>query len=264
MTKLGTDVALHLPTELGTDVTGPSGPPPPTGPVLYGLQSFTTADYYQSVNNPGGIEGNATGFWVAALFRIDTQAVASATRALFARYSSAPLAGWGFLTTGTNAVFSFYNIDGVVSARPVNYGIAASNVGKIMLGVGVREPGQIRLYVNKVQSGAPFALTGFTPAVDRTYVGRRTSGNPASSATFFGGCGGIGIPTLAEIEAQADAVKVAGDIVEIPGKTDSLWSPKQDQAGSAPALLEDKIGAEDMQRVGAPVLVQVTNPVFGW
>lgn len=29
MTKLGTDVALHLPTELGTDVTGPGGPPPP-------------------------------------------------------------------------------------------------------------------------------------------------------------------------------------------------------------------------------------------
>ena len=29
MTKLGTDLALHLPTELGTDVAAPSGPPPP-------------------------------------------------------------------------------------------------------------------------------------------------------------------------------------------------------------------------------------------
>ena len=259
MTKLGTDLALHLPLELGTDLAGGGGGgPPPVDPTMYGVQGFSTADFYQTAL-PGGIAGTAAGFWVSCLLRLDALVVAN--RSFLGRFTTG--AGWIFtVTSAHNLIFQLVDGGGVIRAS-ANFPVTAV-AGKIMHVAAVFDGAALRLHVNRSQVGAPTALSGFTVANERMLAGKRATGSATTSGTMFGVCGGHAVPTLAEVEAQADAIKLAGDIVAIPGKTDSLWSVKQDQAGTAPAVLDDKVGLEDMAAQGAPALVSDPAPVWGW
>lgn len=234
---------------------------PPPAPVLYGVQGFSISNYYQSAN-PGGIAGSASGFWVALLCRVDQQ-IAPGSRALIARFNTI---GWQLTTTLSNGQFSFQATDGGGTTRnSLSYTIQPADLGKVMHVSGVHDGSTIRLYVNGVGVGAATACVGFTPLADRTYIGRRAVGLPNSNGIFFGACGGHAVVTAAEVTAHANACKAAADIVPIAGKTNSLWSVKQDQAGAAPPVLDDKsAGAQDMDLVGALTLVSVTSPVWGW
>jgi hypothetical protein len=229
---------------------------------LWGVQGFTTANYYQSVSATGGIPGVDTGFWLGLLMRVD------ALTPGVARYIASRLVsnGWQFNLSTTHLLSVTFTNGAGASINTPSSTVQAADVGKVMYLAGVHEgpANLIKLYRNKSLIGSA-AITGYTPGSSPMLVGRRSAGStPFPSGTIFGMCGGHFVPTLAEIEAQADAIKLANDIVEIPGKTSGLWSVKQDRVGgSAPALLDDKIAADDLKITGAPVLVNA-SATWGW
>jgi hypothetical protein len=233
--------------------------------MVYGISGWTAANYYETAS-PGGIAGVDTGFGVWGLIRVDSQAVASATRRIFNR-SSSSATGWFVRTGTTNAtlVFGAASGAGVGTTAPA-YTITAGDVGKVIGFVGVHDGSNLRLYVNRVEVGSGTAITGYTPQSTATRIGARNTGlEPADNITILGCAGGHGVPSLAEVQALFDLMKSSCDVRSISGKTSSLWSAKRDFAGTtAPATLDDKSGSEDMSRVGSALTASSWVPSWGW
>jgi hypothetical protein len=241
-------------------------------PILHGVQSLSVANFYTTAGIPT-LVGSAAGFWVAVLLRIDSQAVASATRLAASTMSTAPNAGnaggWYMQTTGTHSMIMFVpiNVGGSGVSSPVSI-VSASDVGKLLLVVGVHDGAKSRLYIKRAEQGTGSAISGYTPGTNPLNIGRDPRAIlPADGLTVFGLAGGNGIPSLAEVQALHDAVLASEDIVAIPGRTDFLVSVKRDtleNGGVIPTQLKDRIGTDHMSKQGNPTLAPVFARAAGW
>jgi hypothetical protein len=239
-----------------------------TSPVLYGANALTDTDYYGSTD---GVSGHVAGAWFGVPFVVESQAVASQTRTLMGKGSAGT--GWALNSAGTNSTLGcvLYNGVGAPIAGPVIV-IAAADVGKqLLLVVSWDGAGKIHAYVKRAESGTGATMVGFTPALvgDAFRLGRHpfTAGQSASGIRILGCMGGVGVPSLAEVQAAHDAFLAADDIVEIPGKTDYLVSLKQDvlaNGGALPATLINRKGAGSLTKAGAPLLAPIYARAAGW
>jgi hypothetical protein len=236
-------------------------------PIEYAVNALTDADYYGSTD---GVAGHAAGWWYAVPFVLESQAVASQTRVLAAKVSAA--AGWELRTGGTNSTCSCVMANGVGTfiAGPT-MALSASDVGKLLVAFIVWDGTKIRSYLKRLESGTGNAMTGYTPAAagDGFRMGRHpiTAALPASGVRLLGGMGGLGVLSLAEVQAAHDAVLAADDLVEVPGKTDFLVSVKLDTiaaGGAVPTTLTNRKGAGSVTKIGAPALAPIYARAAGW
>lgn len=233
---------------------------------LKGLTGFVATTNYAETASPGGINGVASGFWVACLFSIQSQAVGSATRHLVSKaLAVTPVAGWLLRTSGTNTGIGLAAANGVGTAVATPaFAIPAGHVGKAVLVVGVHTGTSLQLYVDRLAQGAPAAITGYTPQVGAMRMGASPAGASAvASTTIFGVAGGHAVPTLAQVQAYYDQVKAANGILgAMPGvTTQSAWNVL-----GATGTVPDSIDADPMTITtsGALSLVTQTPPVFSW
>lgn len=238
-------------------------------PILYGAQGTTSA-YYTTAGVPA-YPGTSAAFFFASLIRIESQAVASATRLYASTLTAGNSGGYYFQTLGTNSSLWFVpvNVSGTGTASP-SYSIAPADVGKLLLVTGVVDgPGlKCRLYVKRAEVGSGTTITGtsFVPSAGPLNLLRDPRGTlQGDNITVIGATWGHFVPSLAEIQAHHDAVQAAEDIMPIPGKSQALVSFKRDVAGGQlPATLADKIGADNMTRVGSPTLTSIFSRTWGW
>lgn len=251
---------------------GKSGSAAPAPLTMYGGSGWDSTNRLGTAIG-AGLRGAAAGFWDAALVRVDTQS--GTDKFAVATFDStgkgmvtSTVDGWGTVR------FRCGDLAGTGFINSPSDTIAAGDVGKVDLWVGVHTGagGLVRLWTKRVQVGAGTATTGYTvpnPATYRCEIGSWSAGSfPASGLTVFGRVGGVGVPSQAEIEALYDAVKLAGDLVAIPGKTDHLYSVKQDVVAGFPNGLTDRSGTDNMTFWnGASTgidLETVVNPTFRW
>jgi hypothetical protein len=238
-------------------------------PVIYGAQAFSSANYYEV---SGGFPGAITGMFVALLYVVRSQGVASATRVgLSKRPDTAE--GWQVATAGTNSTIGMtLSTTTSTYATPASV-IAANDVGKLMLFTGVLDVPALKLrgYIkrNEISTGTTFAGT-FLPSAVAMMLGRRgVDFLPADAGIdVYGFTCGNAIPTLAEIQALHDACMAAEDIQEIPGRSAMTVSLKRDvlaNAGALPATLLDRTGSQNMSRIGAgPTIAPEYSRAWGW
>lgn len=216
---------------------------------------------FASTANPGGVAGIGTGFWGAALFRIDASG-SSTTRYIVARSTGGPL-GWLIRTLTTNATLMFGAVNGAAAlVSSPTYAVQASDIGKVHLAVGVHDGSNVRLYVARAEVGSGTPITGYTAATTLTRMGANPAGsNGATNMTIFGWAGGHAVPTLAQVQAYFDAVKSARRIVAMPGvATTGAWPV----GTSLATVTETQAGTDNMTVTGTPTLAMVSAPVWGW
>jgi hypothetical protein len=225
-----------------------------TIPILPGITVSDATMYYDTAS--AGIAGAASGFWVALLYCVLSQSVASRSRIPVAHEGNGGVGGWRFQTNGTNSSLFFNCVaaDGTGKLSPASV-INASDVGKLQIAVGVYDApaGLVRLYNKRALVSTGTAITGYLP----TATGMRVGGSsglttliPDGIATY-GVAGGAGIPSLAEVLALTDAVMAGERVKAIAGKTDGLWDFFGETA--LPAQMTDRIGAQHLARVGTPI-----------
>lgn len=234
-----------------------------TNPILHGAKGFTTANYYKAAVN--SLPGSTAGFAVSALFRVESQAVASATRVLFSQQDATPC-GWAIYGGTTAGTIYLSCGNGSVFASSPTVTIAAAEVGKLMLFTGVYDSisNVVRAYVRRVQQGTGTALAApyTVPAVEPR-IGLLSNANyPTTDGfTIFGFQYCLGIPNLAQIQAHHDAVMTNEKMVQIPGFMGTVIDLTQD--GGAVATLTDRdSGGVNFTRQGSPTTVQ--NYVRNW
>lgn len=230
-----------------------------TSPILQGGQAWTDAAYYEALL--GKLLGEASGFTASVLGVITSQAVASVGRRLFAvRGFGNP--GWEFATTGTNSSVNF-SVGGTNSQISPAVTIAASDVGRLFLFTGVWDAAAnvVRIYARRVQqgSGSSPLVGGFAPeTAQKPTIGRRGVGSPADGVAIYGVTYAPGIASLAQIQAQYDAVMASERIQGVPGLPGTvidLTTDIQAAGGAMPATLVDRgTGGVNFTRIGNPQL----------
>lgn len=237
-----------------------------TTPILRGAETLTLTDYFETLINqlPGDA---AAGFTVSLLGVVTSQSVTGG-RHFAQRGSGNP--GWEFLSQGSNASVAF-SLGGGTTSVLVSSTIAAGDVGKLGLYTGVWDPvaGMGRLYAKRAQVGTGTTLTGgFAPdAAVKAMLGRRSAGNPALGFALYGAYYALGVPTLAQVQAQFDLVLSTERIQPIAALgTGVLVDLVQDTAaGGVPATLTDRgAGGINFTRVGAPTLAQQYARAWTW
>jgi hypothetical protein len=267
-------VRVGSPTVIAIDPNTPRLWGYETAPLLYGANALTTGDHFEAAN---GFAGDPAGFWVCALIMINSQAsgIGSANRNIFARRAAAN-AGWNLQTGALNSTISF-SLGGTGGAGTVNSPsqiVAAGDVGKLLLVHGVWDAPSLtaRLYCKRLQLSTGSVFTGgtFVAETGVTQIGRRQNGLAADNITIFGVAAGLGIPTLAGVQAHTDAVMASEELASgIPSLTTSLLvNLKADIVanGSAmPASLLDRSGnAQSFARVGNPAVASQYARAWGW
>lgn len=233
---------------------------------MVGATGWTGSDYCQTAN-PGGEAGDAGGFGVVVLMTIKSQAVSSASRIITER-QSAGTAGYSLQTLTTNAGIRFFAANGVgTTLGSATYTVTASDVGKIMMVVGVHDGDELRLYVNRAEAGAAQAIVGYTAASIQQTIGARSTGQfPLAETTIYGVSTFRGVKTLAQIQALYDDVKLARDILGSGMGPTNGWSFKRAGGTVPPASVANLgSGADAMSRVGSALTYDVVaQPVWGW
>lgn len=239
-----------------------------TSPILYGANGFTNSDAYAGSGVPSFV-GSAAGFWAAVLLFVELQSGAS-TRVLFGNYGAGGAnVGWLIQALGTNSTLSFVAASGANAAvTSPSQTISAGDVGKLLLAIGVHNGSALQFFCKRVQVGTSTAITGYSSSTSPVNLGRdaRVSFG-ASNLRIFGGAAGLGVPSLAEIQALHDDVMANEDIRPIPGKTDFLASVKRDalaNGGVIPTQITDRIGTHHLTKQGSPTLAPQYARAFGW
>jgi hypothetical protein len=242
-------------------------------PILYGA-TMTAADCYESAL---GFAGSNAGFWTCVFFLLNAQgaaAVSTVTRTLFScRGAGNP--GWHIATNGPNGTLSFGcgGTGGAGSVTSGSFVFSANDVGKLLVAYGVWDGPALtaRLYVKRAQVGTGVVFTGgtFVPESGSTFLGRRQDGFAVdNSITIFGAACGLGVPTLAEVQAHHDDVMASEQLVRgIPGKTSLRIDLKADviaNGGALPAQALDREGTAHFTRNGNPSLARQTARLWGW
>lgn len=230
---------------------------------------MSLTDYYAAPVN--ALPGDPASFTVSLLCIITSQGVASATRRPYSqRGSTNP--GWCFETTTTNAAMRF-SIGGTNSINSPTSSIAAGDVGKIALYTGVWDApaSAARLFAKRLQVG-----TGTTPLTGgyapdtaaRPMIGRAESGNASDGIAVLGLYYALGVATLAQVQAQYDAVMATERIAICPGLPGTLVDLTADvlgNSGALPAALVDRgTGSVTFTRTGTPALVSQYARAWSW
>lgn len=236
--------------------------------IFNGGASWTLADYYAAAVN--ALPGEPVGFTSTLLCRVDSQAVASTTRRPFGQ-RGAGNPGWCWNIGGTNTGVSFgLGNAGGASASP-NGTIAAADVGRLLLFTGVWEghTNTIRLYFKRAQVGAGTNVPGgYAPdTAVAPMIGRRATDGASDGMTIFGVTYAAGIATLAQVQAQHDAVMATESIQHVPGLPGVLIDLTKDvgTSGALPATLTDRgTGGVNFSKVGAPTLAPHYARAWCW
>jgi hypothetical protein len=245
-----------------------------SSPILYGATMPTPADSYESAI---GFAGDNAGFWALVFIMLNAQGaanVSTAVRTLFSRRGAAN-GGWDLSTSGPNGMLAFGcgGIGGAGKVASSSFVLSASDVGKMLLAYGVWDgPAQTaRLYVKRAQVGTGTVFTGgtFVPETGSTFLGRRQDGQAVdSSITIYGAACGLGVPTLAEIQAHHDDVMANERLLRgIPGKTSLCVDLTADviaNGGALPAQALDRVGSAHFARNGNPTLARQYARAWGW
>jgi hypothetical protein len=232
---------------------------PSAAHVLVGVGGFSATSYYQTAN-PGGEAGTNTGFGVAVLFRVPTQAVSSGARILTERQNGS-VAGWTYYTAGTQTQLrcEFCDAGGITRLGPV-YTITAGDVGKVMMGIAVFDGTHIRHYVNRAEVATAVAITGYTASSSRQYLGSR-AGSLSTTCEVYSVSTFRGVATLGQVQAAFDLTKALKEARSPLGET-FRWSAKH---GTPPSSLLPLAGADTMSIQGSGLAaVYGISPVWGW
>lgn len=239
-----------------------------TSPILFGPTSFTLADYIEGLIN--ALPGDALGFTVSVFGVPLTQAVVSSNRYLWGQ-RGAGNQGWNFAVTGTNSAVVFGAGGNTTAVNSPSSTIAAGDVGKLGLWTGVYD-GSARIYAKRAQSGSGSALTGgYAPDTSvKPTVGKRSSGAgiAADGWAIYGVCYALGAATLAQVQAQHDAVMATERIQLPPGMPGTLVDFTADvlaNGNALPASFADRgVGGGALSRVGALGLSSQYARAFSW
>ena len=212
--------------------------------IFIGGTGWTLADYYAAAVN--ALPGDPVGFTTTVFCRVDTQAVASTSRRLFGQRGTGN-PGWNYTLSGTNSSMTLGvgNASGQASSPASS--VVAADVGRLLLYQGTWEgtTSTVRLYAKRVQVGAGSSLpTGYAPdTAVAPMIGRRAPDSPADGVTIFGVTYALGIATLAQLQAQYDAV-MANERMQgvpgLPGLVIDLTADIQAAGGTMPATLTDR------------------------
>jgi hypothetical protein len=230
----------------------------------YGYAGWSALGVYNTASG-SGIAGAGAGFWTRAVVRVDSQA-STASRIITGRFSGAP-GGWQLRCDGFCDSLYFRAVNGAATfiASPT-FTVTAAMVGKLIDLWGVHDGSVLRTYVNGVETGSGTAITGYTAGAAAHSIGARDNQTlQATNMTIFGVAGGVGVPSLAEIQAAYAAAKLAGDVTQVSGKTDHLWSVSQQSKTAVQNSLSDRVGADTATIFGATTgltLQSTTNPAW--
>jgi hypothetical protein len=233
-----------------------------TTPFLRGATGFAPTDRYERA---GGFGGDAAGFFAQAFVQVPTFAVTSRVRSVFGNFNGT--SGFLLYSYGTNNTYQavFCNGVGTAVAAPSAV-LSASDIGKLLTVTMVYDAaaGRVRLYIRRTEQSAGNAIVGFTPRVGGTFcLGEGGYGSVSDGYTLLGFQYGLGVPSLAEIQANHDATLVAEDVVAFSGTT-SLYSFTQD--GGVPSTLSDRKGSAHFKRVGSGAIIasDIQSRSWGW
>ena len=216
-----------------------------TNPTAYGISGWTTARRLLTASNAGLPGTLNTAFWRECVLRIDSQAVASASRFLASYFTGGT--GWRLTTSGTNGSLQFDVIDAgvVVRAAPV-YTIAAGAVGKLIVAYGWWDGSDVRLAVNGVEVGTGTACATYAaPGSSQTVLGQRSIGTAAADGvTILGLRGGDGAKTAADALSSFQAWLAVSRLTASGAAR--AWCVGTSQAGAAPNPLPDLAAVDNM------------------
>jgi hypothetical protein len=231
-------------------------------PFLKGATGFAPTDRFERAT---GFGGDAGGFFAQAFLQVPTFTVTSRVRSVFGNFNGS--SGFLLYSYGTNNTFQgvFCNGVGTPVAAPSAV-LSANDIGKLLTVTLVYDAiaGRVRLYIRRVEQSAGIAIVGFTPRVGGTLcLGEGGYGSVSDGYTLLGFQYGVGVPSLADIQANHDATITAEDIVAFTGTT-SIYSFTQD--GGLPAMLTDRKGSAHFTRVGSGAVTasNIQSRSWGW
>ena len=210
----------------------------------YGARLFSIANYYQSAVG-AGIQGSTSGFWAAVALRFDAisttnQFIAScyvANNGWYLQYTSSASIRFVCQSAGTNTVST-------------SIGIATADIGQPLVVIVHYTGTAVRLYYKRAQVGAD-VVGNFTPSGGTTNLSASTVTWAFTDGTVFALEGGLGNPTLAEVQGVYDTYGATGVLAPIAGKTDHRWSLEDQSA--IPTTLLDRIGTDNLTNAGLAV-----------
>lgn len=236
-----------------------------TTPLAYGTSGLTATAFYENTT-PGIMPGSTLGFWGGVAFIADTQGAGS-TRSLLSSQNGA-LGGFDLRTTNhATATLSFIDNTGTGRSSPLAT-IAATDLGKVLLLVALYDPAgpTIRTYWKRAEVSTGTAVSGYLPSPVGVRLGNHTLGGQSPNTTILGAAYGVGVPTLAQVQALFDAVAANdGRMQAIPGLTSSLYDLTQDASGGTiGASIADRAGAVTLTRAGSPTTTARYNRAMAW
>ncbi len=272
-----TAASIDAMTKVGSPVVRVIDPATPrlwsyeTTPILYGASSLDLSNFYECATPLG--EGSGP-FWAAMFFTVTSQAVASKARVPFASSSQSPsnISGFALGTSGTNTFVSMtaYRGDGSGVPSP-SATIAATDVGKLHLLVGVLDSAalKVRTYWKRVEQSTGATYTAYTPSSTGMRLGRSFLTNDYSpdGISLWGVAAGIGLPSLAQIQAMFDETQANERIGSIAGMTSMRVDLTSDALGNGnalPATLTDRVGSFHFSRTGSVTTAAAYARAFGW
>ena len=238
-------------------------------PIAYGASGLSTSDYYASAVN--SLPGDDIGFVVSLLFVVTAQS-AGGVKSVFNQCENGIAQGWEMWLNGTNTTIGLGIGNGTGNTNAPTGVIAATDVGKILLATAVHDriASKVRMYFKRSEVGTGTNMT--SAYVPRTSVaaaiGRRHAAAGAPNCVVLGAYYARGIPTLAQVQAQHDAVMATERMQICPGVPGTIIDVTADvQANSfaLPATLTDRGGPNvHFARVGTPALAPHHSRAFGW
>jgi hypothetical protein len=242
-----------------------------TSPILYGAGTFTQTDYYETATNLG--DSNTQSFWAAVFFLVFSQSVTSKPRDLFGSINSTSTQGFAIRSNTSNNSINFLAMDNTAAARtPTTAGISATDVGKLQVYLGVwdQPATKVRGYFKRVESGTGTTVTGYGPSAGGMRIGRnfQATDRAADGLVVYGVAAGLGVPTLAQIQAFYDDTLANERIGSISGLTTlrvDLDADARANSNTLPATLTDRAsGTFGFARTGAMPTTSQYARAFGW
>lgn len=177
---------------------------------LYGLTSFSAANFYQTQAG-GGEAGVTTGFGNITLMRLASVPTAVG---VVRRRLTPSTAGWQQYVSGTAYVSNYGTGAGLVA---VSSGLAPSDATRIHALVSrvTATPGVLEQAVDGVWNASTPAMSGYGVPGGATLMRMgldETGANPATTTEALGGLDFRGTPTRAQLDAVVMLMRTLGDV----------------------------------------------------
>lgn len=225
--------------------------------TIAGLSGYSVGNYVTTVS---AAQGNAAGFWLAFLITVPSQSVTSHNRRPANNRASG---GW---TTLVASAYSSFQWAAALTSGGLTWSplvtIAAGDVGKVLMFVGVMDGTSVRVYNKRAEVGSGTSMGGVAHAPNT--LGGVTIGQQASADYFDEGgiihglAYGTGVPTLGQVQAYYDDVKATGALTSMSGVTTSnVWV-----AGET--TFTDSVGGVFTSTTGSLTYSLTTAPTWSW